>query len=209
MGKKRTRGRRSSALSGKGALLAGVAVLGLALFLGLNFVGLISTQTPSAWPTAAADPSVSVPAEGPAVGATAPAFQVTDAFGREVTRSSLIAQQPGLMFFTTTYCLPCIEGLRHLARFQQDVDGDPFNVLIVFVDPYETDADLQNYQQRWDFPQSWFYVLDTDEMVLKYRIRFLDSKFVLDPSGVIRYADVRPANYETWRMALGTVGIAP
>jgi len=38
------------------------------------------------------------------------------------------------MFFTATYCLPCIEGLQALNRFQKDVGVDRFRVLIVFVE---------------------------------------------------------------------------
>ncbi|MBI2845014.1 MAG: TlpA family protein disulfide reductase [Chloroflexi bacterium] len=189
----------------KRARKAGFTVLGLALLLTLGCQGAI----PSPPPTSAPDLSVAIPIEGTEVGQAAPAFQVTDAFDREVTLSSLIDQKPGLLFFTTTYCLPCIEGLQHLARFQADLGGDHFSVLIVFVDLAESDRDLQNYQQYFGFPPDWYYALDTDDMVVKYRIRALDTKFVIDLNGVIQYADVFPANYETWRQALATVGIVP
>lgn len=210
MGRRRPRGRKSSPLSGKGALLAGVVVLALALLIGLNLQSLGSTtNAPSTEPTSAADLSIPIPAVNQAVGVTAPDFEVADAFGRPISLSSLMDQKPGLIFFTTTYCLPCIEGLGHFARFQQDVGPDAFNVLVVFVDPYETDEDLQRYQERFGFPQSWYYALDTDAMVQKYGVRSLDTKFVIDTNGVIQYADLFPANYETWQSALSTVGIAP
>lgn len=210
MGRRRPKGRSSSPLGSKGMLLAGVVVLGLTLLIGLNLQSLGSTtNAPSTEPTAAADLSIPIPAVNQAVGVTAPDFDVADAFGRAVSRSSLIDQKPGLIFFTTTYCLPCIEGLGHLARFQHDVGPSAFNVLIVFVDPYETDGGLRNYQEGFGFPQTWYYALDTDAMVAKYGVRALDTKFVIDSSGVIRYADIFPANYETWRTALGVVGIAP
>jgi len=146
---------------------------------------------------------------GTRVGELAPDFRVVDSHGRAVTRSSLTAEKPGLIFFTATWCLPCIEGLRHLAKFQQDVVGAPFNVLVVFVDPRETDDDLRAYRKRFAFPESWHYALDRDGMTIRYGILFLDTKFVLDRGGVIRYTDVRPANSSTWRRALATVGISP
>jgi len=57
---------------------------------------------------------------GVPIGSPAPDLHLADAYGRPVTRASLVTDRPGLMFFTTTYCLPCIEGLQALNRFQLD-----------------------------------------------------------------------------------------
>lgn len=160
-------------------------------------------------PTTTAPAGAVAAATGTRVGNIAPDFLVGDINGTTVTRSTLVAEKPGLIFFTATWCLPCIEGLRHLAKFQADVGGSPFRVLVVFVDPRETNDDLRAYQQRFGFPAAWHYALDTDDIVIRYNIRFLDTKFVVDPAGIIRFADVYPANYDTWRRALATVGIAP
>jgi len=114
------------------------------------------------------------------------------------------------MFFTATWCLPCAQGLKHLMKFQQDVGGDPFTVLVVFVDPRETDNDLRAYRDRFGFPPTWRYALDRDldnSVAARYRLLYLDTKYVLDRAGVIRYADYHPADYATWERALATVGI--
>jgi len=145
---------------------------------------------------------------GTRVGDTAPDFRLVDINKVTVTRSSLVSGKPGLMFFTATWCLPCIEGLKQLERFQRDVGGSPFDVLVVFVDPQETDNDLRAYQVRFKFPPTWHYALDRDNMVVKYSLRYLDTKYVLDRSGVIRFTDFYPANYNTWVRALATVGIS-
>ena len=159
------------------------------------------------------------PREAPAVapsgvvgtrpGDTAPEFRLVDIEGRVVTRTGLLSGgKPGLLFFTTTWCLPCIEGLRQLQRFQQELGApEPFRVLIVFVDPREGEADVRRYRDRYGFPRSWFYAPDTDRMVWKYGVRYLDTKFVLDPQAVIRWTDVYPAGYDTWGRALATVGV--
>jgi cytochrome oxidase Cu insertion factor (SCO1/SenC/PrrC family) len=144
---------------------------------------------------------------GVATGNLAPDFHLTDAYDRPVSRSSLLADKPGLLFFTTTYCLPCVKGLRELVRFQGDVGADRFTVLVVFIDPSEPSAALRAYQQDYGFPRSWYYAFDTDDMGAKYRIRALDTKFVLDRRGVIRFTDVYPATYEIWRHALALVGV--
>lgn len=187
------------------AYLAGGAVVAIVLVLGLVFY--LQGGPPALAPVA---PGSGVAgAVGTRVGNTAPEFQVADISGRKVTRITLAAEKPGLIFFTATWCLPCIEGLRQLVKFQQDVGGDPFNVLVMFVDPRETNDDLRAYRDRWRFPTRWFYALDRDDMIFRYGIRYLDTKFVLDQNGIVRFADIYPANYETWRRALSTVGIVP
>lgn len=134
-------------------------------------------------------------------GQLAPDFRLVDGFGRAVTRQSLTGGRPGLVFFTATWCIPCVEGLRELVHFQQET-GTHLGVLLVFVDPSEAEADLRAFQQRYGFPKDWYYALDSQGLFLQYRVRTLDSKFLLDPQGVIRYADTRPATYATWAQAL-------
>jgi thiol-disulfide isomerase/thioredoxin len=150
-----------------------------------------------------------MPVVGISVGNLAPDFQLADAFGRPVSRPSLVVDRPGLLFFTTTYCLPCVEGLRALARFQNDVGPDRFNVLVAFVDSSEPPAALRAYREEHGLPRTWFFAPDTDDMMTKYRLRALDTKYVLDRAGVIHYTDIYPATYETWRLALALVGITP
>lgn len=147
--------------------------------------------------------------EGVRPGDTAPDFRLVDVKGQVVTRTTLLAEgKPGLLFFTATWCLPCVQGLQRLQRFEQELQGpERFRVLVVFVDPRETDDDLRAYRRRWGFPERWRYALDRGRMVLRYRVRFLDTKFVIDPQGVIRWTDVYPATEETWRRALATVGV--
>lgn len=157
----------------------------------------------------AAAPPLPIPVVGIRVGDLAPQFRLVDVQRRVVTRSSLVADRPGLIFFTATWCFPCVEGLRQLTRYQRDLGGAPFNVLVVFVDPQETEDDIRAYRQRWRFPQTWHYALDRDDLVRRYAIRYLDTKFVLDRNGVIRYTDFYPASYTTWVRALATVGISP
>ncbi len=180
-------------------VLAAVVLVGVVAFLAIR-----ATVLPSP-----SDRNATAPAVGLAVGNLAPDFRLTDVFGKPVSRSSLVADRPGLLFFTTTYCVPCVEGLRALTRFQQDVGTDRFNVLVAFVDPGEPPAALRAYQQEHRLPQSWFYALDNDDMVRKYRLRALDTKYVLDRAGVIYFTDVYSASYDTWRQALAVVGVTP
>lgn len=183
--------------------LAAIAVAVLAIVAGVAFV-----TGKSGHPRGPVIQSTLLGGIGIPVGSPAPEFSLTDAYSRTITRSSLVAGRPGLIFFTTTYCLPCIEGLRALKQFQREVGSNRFHVLIVFVDPRERMADLQAYQARYTFPQAWYYALDTDDLLGKYRVRSLDTKFALDRQGIVRFVDIYPATTETWRTALAAVGIA-
>ncbi len=182
-----------------------LAVAGLLAVGGVTFVVVRSVLPPASAPREDSEQ----PSVGIAVGNLAPDFQLTDVFGRPVNRSSLVADRPGLLFFTTTYCLPCVEGLKALARFQNDAGTDRFNVLVAFVDPGEPPTALRAYQEEHGLPQTWFFASDTNDMVTKYRLRALDTKYVLDRAGVIHYTDIYPATYETWRQALALVGVTP
>lgn len=182
--------------------LAAVAVAALAVVAGVAFVTGKSGQ-----PRGPVIQSTFLVGVGVPVGSPAPEFRLTDAYDRTTTRSSLVADRPGLIFFTTTYCLPCIEGLQALKQFQREVGSDRFHVLVVFVDPRESLTDLRAYQARSAFPQAWYYALDTDNLLGKYRVRSLDTKFALDRHGIVRFVDIYPATTETWRTALAAVGI--
>lgn len=198
-------GRPHAAGLSRAWLRNGLVVVALGAVTALGALAFLPPRP--AVPTSATPRSSTPPAVGLAVGNLAPGFRLTDAFGKPVSRSSLVGDRPGLLFFTTTYCSPCVEGLRALTRFQNDVGADRFRVLVTFVDRSEPRAALRAYQQEYDLPQTWFYALDTDDMVSKYRLRALDTKYVLDRAGLIRFTDIYPASYDTWRQALALVGV--
>ncbi len=78
----------------------------------------------------------------------------------------------------------------------------------MFVDPREGSDALQTYRVRNQLPQSWYYALETDGLLPRYRVRSLDTKFVLDREGIVHFADIYPARYESWQQALATVGVS-
>ncbi len=106
-----------------------------------------------------------------------------------------------MIFFTATWCVPCQVGAKELLRYELEAGGNAFNVVIVFVDPRETNDQVK--QWRTDFGGSdWFAALDTTGMANDYQVRYLDTKYVLDSNGVIVWKDFYPLTYNVAKSVL-------
>lgn len=134
------------------------------------------------------------------IGSQAPDFTLVDLQKGQITRNMLLTK-PLFIFFTTTWCTPCQEGARQLARYYDETNGS-FNVLIVFVDPSESDTKLIEWKQKYG-RDSWYVAKDYDHnMVKSYNVRYLDTKYVLDNNGMVRWFDTKPLDYITAKSIL-------
>jgi thiol-disulfide isomerase/thioredoxin len=127
------------------------------------------------------------------IGSRAPEFTLNDPI-RGVIDNKRLTDKPLFIFFTTTWCTPCQVGARELARYY-DETNKAFNVLIVFVDPNESDDSIIAWKKNYG-RDDW-YIAKGYDMALKYNIKYLDSKYAIDKDGIIRYFDVRPLSYPT------------
>jgi thiol-disulfide isomerase/thioredoxin len=127
------------------------------------------------------------------IGSRAPEFTLNDPI-RGVIDNKRLTDKPLFIFFTTTWCTPCQVGARELARYY-DETNKAFNVLIVFVDPNESDDSIIAWKKNYG-RDDW-YIAKGYDMALKYNIKYLDSKYAIDKDGIIRYFDVRPLSYST------------
>lgn len=131
------------------------------------------------------------------VGAPAPDFQLTDIDGKSVTKVGF-AGKPVLVWFTTSYCVPCQIAAKEIKRLDSDMGGSAFNVLMVFIDPNESQDDLRNWKAQYA-NDDWFIAFGNDQIIKEYQVRYLDSHRLLDQGGVVRYMANGGVTYEGYR----------
>lgn len=125
------------------------------------------------------------------VGQPFPDFTATEVDGRRITRESLRGK-PAIVWFTTTYCVPCYAGARMVAKLDDELGGGAFDLVMIFVDPNERPQDLRDWRRQYGRPD-WMVALDVI-LAKKVELRYLDTKYLLDRAGVIRNIDVAVAD---------------
>ena len=141
--------------------------------------------------------SVSQETQSPAalaVGNAFPDFSLTEVDGKTISRDSLKGK-PEIIWFTTSWCTPCQIGAQDVSKLDNELGGEAFNVLVVFVDPKEKDSDLILWRKRFANPD-WMVAFDNEltKLATKVNLKFLDSKFLLDKNGVIQNIDFKIAD---------------
>ena len=106
-----------------------------------------------------------------------------------------------MIFFTTTWCVPCQIGARELLKYDLETGDNAFHVVVVFIDSRETNAQIKWWKDNFG-GKDWITALDTNGMAYDYEVRFLDTKYVLNKNGVIVWKDFYPLTYETAKSVL-------
>jgi thiol-disulfide isomerase/thioredoxin len=134
------------------------------------------------------------------VGFYAPAFQLEDIDKGNFGYNDLNGK-PLLIFFTTTWCTPCQLGARNLARYDAETGDGAFNVLVVFVDSREGVEKFRRWKR--DFGRPDWYIAPDNGMAANYAVQYLDTKYVLDRDGVIRWKNLEIFPYDTAKSVIG------
>lgn len=143
------------------------------------------------------------PPVGTGLGQRAPGFSVSTLDGDRVTLASLEGK-PAVIWFTAAYCLPCQEGALTLGRILDDLGPDRLRVVMVFVDPTESDAEIAAWRDRYGRP-GWTYARGDLAVIRAYDVSALDTKLLLDAAGIVRAGDSFPLREDVWRPAIETV----
>lgn len=126
------------------------------------------------------------------VGKPFPDFSVTEVDGKSITRDSLKGK-PAIVWFTTSWCVPCQIGAKDVSRLDNELGGSAFNVLVIFVDPKENNTDLINWRRQFA-NSDWMLAFNQSELTERIGLKFLDSKFLLDKNGVVKNIDFQIAD---------------
>jgi len=195
----RQRRQRFAILGGIAAAIVALVVVGVVVAIGGTGSkgNTLSTASGNAQPQSGLD-----------VGSSFPDFSVKDVEGRTVTKSSL-SGKPTIIWFTTSYCVPCQVGAKRVAQLEDQLGAKAFNVLVLFVDPKESASDLAGWRQQFARPD-WMVAPDTD-LASRVSLQYLDTKYLLDKAGVITNFDVNIADdryLDTVRQAVQRAGSA-
>jgi peroxiredoxin len=187
--------RRHSAFWRFGPLVLGLSAL--ALIVGA--VWLAASQEPAAdSPTAPPGP-VGVPADVK-LGAPAPDFNVPTLDGKTFSLSSQRGR-PTLILIMAYWCGNCLPEARAMTRLHQEY-GDRITLVALDVDPSSTAEDLKAFKAiAGDGDYVWAF--DVGQRVANaYRVRSLDTTFIIDQDGTLVYQDTYPTPYETLKAEL-------
>jgi len=190
---------RSTRRRTKYVIIIGV-IIGIAAIAGAVSLAASNSQSPSggSGPNLTVAPGAAS-VEGLQVGQSAPDFTLTDSQKGSVSKT-FFQGKPLLIFFTTTYCTPCQIGAQNLARYDDETGGSAFSVLIVFVDPRESDSQFVDWKSKYG--RNDWYVAGGEDMAVQYKVRYLDTKYVFDKEGVIKWIDLKPLEYAKAKQVL-------
>jgi len=123
-----------------------------------------------------------------------PQFSLIDVDGIAATPASL-SGKPSIVWFTTSWCVPCQIGAKVVAELDAELGGDAFNVVVIFVDPRENDDDLRRWKAKFA-AADWQVAFDdqSDPLATKIGLKYLDSKYLLDANGILLDQDFRIAD---------------
>ncbi len=181
-------------------LIVVAVVLGL---VGLFVSGNLQLGSPNKKPNSSSNTSLNPTVTSPTstqsalkVGDTFTDFSLTEVGGKTIFNNSLKGK-PAIIWFTASWCIPCQIGAKKVSQLENDLGGNAFNVLVVFVDPKEQDSDLINWKKQFA-NSDWIVGFDnkTTPLAQKVNLKFLDSKFLLDKNGVIKNIDFKQADDE-------------
>ncbi|MER3458367.1 MAG: hypothetical protein C4309_06830 [Chloroflexota bacterium] len=134
------------------------------------------------------------------LGAPAPDFSVPTLDGQTF---SLSAQRgkPTVILIMAYWCSSCVPEARAMTRLYQEY-GDRAAFVALDVDPSSTPEDLRAFKALAG-DGNYVWALDTGQKVAStYRVRALDTTFIVDRDGTLVYQDTYPTPYETLKAEL-------
>jgi len=125
----------------------------------------------------------------------APDFSVPTIEGGTFTLSAHRGK-PVVLFVMAYWCGTCIPEAQALGRLHQKY-GDRLTIIALDVDPSSTPERLQKFRQ-WAGETNYTWGFDSGQRVAQaYRVRALDTTFIINQAGEVVYTDAVPTSYPT------------
>lgn len=134
---------------------------------------------------------------GTSIGDISPEFQLADISGKKISKSDFQGK-PMILWFTASYCVPCQIGAKEVKRLDDDMGGSAFDVVMVFIDPRETEQDLRWWKENFG-GTDWYIAFGNEQIISDYKIRYLDTQYLLDKNGVIKNVANSNVGYERYK----------
>ncbi len=169
--------------------------LGILVLITVSWSTLFSQGTTA--PTHAAEVQVARADTAPAAGsdAFAPDFTVTTLKGGTFTLSGHRGK-PVILFTMAYWCGTCIPEAKVLGKLHQEY-GDKLIILALDVDPSSTPELLQKFRRHAGEPDYVWAFDKGNRVATAYRVRALDTTFIMNKTGQIVYKDTYPSSYKT------------
>lgn len=130
-----------------------------------------------------------------AQGREAPDFAVPTLEGGTFTLSTHQGR-PVILFVMAYWCATCVPEAQALAKLHQKY-GDRVSIVALDVDPSSTPERLQKFR-KWVGEPDYVWAFDQGQRVSQaYRVRSLDTTFIINRAGQIVYSDAYPTPYQT------------
>ena len=121
------------------------------------------------------------------VGKQAPDFTAPGLEDKKTVSLSSLKGKVVLLYFWAMWCAPCMNDIPGMVDFKRELEGKPFEILAVSLDPQERRQDLVNFVKTSEM--AWAHVHDgkvwDSELVSTYKVSGVPSTYLIDPQGKI------------------------
>jgi hypothetical protein len=138
---------------------------------------------------------------GTNVGGQVPPLRLTSINGTSV---SVPSGRPGALFFSASYCQPCIPSSIALGKLKQRL-GNRIDINWISIDPSDSVDGVRAFRQAVGNPSYNFDIDQSGSLVQAFQLQYLGTAVIYDRTGKIVYRGDEP-QLETLQSAFAKAG---